>query len=950
MLKLIAAVALALPSAGSLAAQALDSAAVATLARTPGAPLPFDPGARMRQLPNGLRYYIRANAKPAHRAELRLVVNVGSVVEDDDQRGIAHVLEHMAFNGTKHFGKSEIVNFIEHAGMKVGADLNAGTGFDETIYQLQLPSDTGNYVARGLDWFADIAGGAVTLDSVEMNKERPVIIEEWRLGKGAEERIQEKQLPVIFRNTRYTSRLPIGTKESLDTFTRAQLARFYRDWYRPDLIAVVVVGDINPDSIEAMIAARFGSIAPAPATARSRDTGPVPGHAETLIATASDAEAASSNVGILWKQPVAPRATVGDYKRELTSALFLAMLNDRYQEIIRKPGSPFVDAGASQGRLVRPMESFSLSAIVSDDDIARGLGALLTEAERARRFGFTATELDRQKAYIIRSMDIQLAERDKTESAAFAARYSDHFLTGDQIMGIELRAPLVRALIPSVSLDDVNALSKQWLVEENRVILASGPVRPNRRLPSDSALRTVLVAVRTGTLTAYADATTSSALVPKPPAPGRVVAEQKIDAIGVTSWTLSNGVHVLIKPTDFQNDEILVAGVSLGGASGLSPERYYSARLAPLILERNGAGSIDATALQKLLAGKNVGVSADIGDRDQSVSGSTSPRDLDAFFEVMWAKLMTPRMDADAFRAFKQQYTGMVKDRSNNPMAAFVDTIGETMSQKHPLAKPVSDSIVQTLDQNIARDVFVDRFRDFSDFTFVIVGAVTPASVRPIVEKWIAALPSGGRVDVPKDAGMRPPGGHITKVVRKGADPKAQTSILITGEIPWTPDAALRASAVSGILSMRMRETLREDLGGTYGVGVAVTLDRWPVGRFTTSVAFGSDPQRVDSLGDIALAVLRKFAAEGPTNDELAKIREAMLRSRETDLKQNQFWIDLLESQPLWGDDPVNTVQTFDSRVRALDAATLQALARTVLNETNIARFTLVPERISRTQ
>jgi zinc protease len=354
----------------------------------------------------------------------------------------------MAFNGTRRFAKQQIVDFIERAGMKFGADLNAGTGFDETIYQLQLPSDTGNYIGRALDWFADIAGGGITLDSLELAKERPVVIEEWRLGRGAEERIQEKQLPFLFRSSPYASRLPIGTRQSLDRFTRAELARFYRDWYRPDLMAVVVVGDVHPDSVESMIVSRFGQIAAVPAGARQRDLGPVPGHAETLVGTAADAEATASNVGVLWKQPIQPRTTVADYRRELAAALFLAMLNDRYQEIIRKPSAPFVDAGASQGRLVRAMESFSLSAIVEDGGIARGLEALLTEAERVRRFGFTATELDRAKANVLQSMQIQLAERDKTESNVFAARYADHFLTGEQIMGIEMRAPLVKALLP----------------------------------------------------------------------------------------------------------------------------------------------------------------------------------------------------------------------------------------------------------------------------------------------------------------------------------------------------------------------------------------------------------------------------------------------------------------------------------------------------------------------
>jgi zinc protease len=468
-------------------------------------------------------------------------------------------------------------------------------------------------------------------------------------------------------------------------------------------------------------------------------------------------------------------------------------------------------------------------------------------------------------------------------------------------------------------------------------------------MPSDSALRAVSANARSAELTAYRDNTAAGTLVPNRPPAGRIVRERRIAPLDVTEWVLSNGVRVLVKETDFKADEILIAGVSLGGVSGLSPERYYSGRLAPLILERGGAGSIDADALQKMLAGKRAAVSAEIGDRDESISGQASPRDLETFFEVLWARVVTPRIDQSSFLAFKQQYSGLVKDRANSPMAAFIDTIGETMSQKHPLAKPVSDSLVQTLNVEIARDVFTDRFRDFSDFTFVIVGAVRTDALRPVVEKWLGALPAGGRVETPRDPGIRPPGGSITKVVRKGVDPKAQTSVIISGEIPWSRDAGIQAAAISEILNVRMRGTLREDLGGTYGVGVATALSRWPSGRFSTSISFGSAPERVDSLREVALSVLRKFAQEGPTADELAKVRESMLRSRETALRENEFWMELLQSEALWGDDPVETFGAYAARVRALDAPGLQAFARIVFNETNIARFTLMPEKNSRT-
>jgi zinc protease len=925
-------------------AQIPDSAAVARLARTPDAPLPFDARARRGQLSNGLQYFIRANTRPEKRAELRLAVNVGSVLEDDDQLGLAHVLEHMAFNGTRRFAKQAIVDFIERAGMTFGADLNAGTSFDETVYQIQVPTDTGGYVALGLDWFADIAGGGILIDSVALEKERPVVIEEWRLGTGADSRIQEKQFPSLFKGSRYAVRLPIGTKESLDRFTRAEVVRFYREWYRPELMAVVAVGDFNVDSVEALIKSRFGSIPASPATVRERIIAPVPGHAETLVAVTTDPEATESNVGIIWKQSPMHRRTVRDYQRDLTELLFLSMLNQRLDEITHRPNAPFVQAGAGQGMLVRSAESFSLSAVVEDGGIEAGLRGVLTEAERVRRFGFTAPEFDRQKAQILRSIDLQYAERDKTSSATHAARYTDHFLTGDPLLGIEVRAFLVQNLLPAIRLTDINALAYEWLTDSNRVILASAPEKSGVTVPGAGALLGVVQQVRSAPVTAYTDAVVADAIVPAPPQPGRILSERKIAEIGVTEWRLSNGARVLIKPTDFQADEILITGLSAGGIGGLPAERYYSAILGPQMLEYGGVGEIDAVALRNMLAGKAAYVSASIDDRSQSVSGRTSLRDIETFFELMWARTQTPRVDTAAVTALKQQYIGFIRNRINDPAAVFSDTIGQIMSQRNPKARPVSVDLVESLDVAVGADVFRDRFRDFSDFTFIVVGAIQPEQLRPYAERWIAALPGGGRRETPQSPGITPPRGPITYVMRKGTEPKADTRLLITGETPWSRDAVMRAAAITDILDMRLRDVLREDLGGTYGVAVGTSIDRWPEQRFTTSLHFGSAPERADSLANVALDVLRRFAANGPTADELDKVRENLRRNRETSLKQNGFWMTVLENYAIWNDDPAEAVRTFSQRVTSLDANGVRDLARIVLNEANLARFTLLPE------
>jgi zinc protease len=926
------------------AQQTTEAAAMAALARQPEAALPFDARARIGTLPNGLRYAIRQNTRPEQRVELRLVVNVGSVLEDDDQRGLAHVLEHMAFNGTRRFKKTEIVDFIERAGMTFGADLNAGTSFDETIYQLQLPTDSGRFVESAFSWFADIAGGGILLEAEEVEKERPVVIEEWRLGRGAQERMLQQQLPLLFKDSRYADRLPIGTRESLEGFTREQLLRFYRDWYRPDLMALVVVGDIDPDRIEAMITETFGPIPAAAAGARSRDAVTVPGHAETLVSVATDAELPQSSIAVLWKQAPDPRRTVADYERDVARGLALSMFNQRLEEIARQNDAPFLGAGASQGRLVRASEPFQLGAAVSDGGLVRGLTALVTEAARVRQHGFTATELERQKTSLRRSLELQDAERDRTASGTFADRYVDHFLTGEPVLGIEQRRPLVEALLPGITLTEVNALAQGWLKDADRVVLATAPQKEGTTVPASAELLRAITTAASSPVTAYVDAAATAPLVRSKPAPGRILRETPLPALDAVEWTLSNGMTVVVKRTDFQADQVTISGSSLGGIGGIAPTDFYAAVLGPQMLERGGAGELDATALRKELTGKVANVSAEFTPRSEGFSGNASVRDLPVFFELLWAKVMTPRVDTAAIDALKQQFSALFANRANVPQAVWQDTVSVTMANGHPLGQPITVEAIKGIDPARSLGIFRDRFADFSDFTVGIVGNVDPDSLKPLVEQWLAALPGGGRRETPTDPGITPPPGVITKIVRKGVEEQAQTAIFVTGPVEWTRERGLHSTAIAEVLNIRLRETLREDLGGTYGAGASVEIERWPTGRFTTAIQFGSAPARADTLAQVAMAVAAKLAAEGPTADELAKVKENLLRSRETALKQNGFWQSIIQQRALWGDDPADLVTRYTERVNALTPEAVQATATLLLAPTNVARFVLLPE------
>jgi zinc protease len=530
------------------------------------------------RLPNGLRYYIRANHEPPARAELRLVVNAGSVLEDDDQRGAAHFVEHMAFNGTTHFPKQALVDFLEHAGMRFGADINAYTSFDETVFMLTLPTDTAGVLATGVQILEDWAHG-VTFDSMEVEKERGVVLEEWRLGRGAGSRMRDEQFPVLAAHSRYADRQPIGTRESILALRPSQLKRFYHDWYRPDLMAVVAVGDFDPQQVLKLIEAHFGPLG-GPAAHRPRPKYRIPMNDQTTVSVVTDPEATRTMVSLYVKSEPRPWYTAADYRNWLVESLASGMLLDRLNERMDRPASPFLDVSSFLGRFLRPLSAYVLNVRVPEHGVERGLEQLLLEAERAQRYGFTATELERGKAELLRREEQQYAERDRMTSSSFAADYTSVFLYGGTPMSAGTEYALTRRLLPEITPAEVNAAVREWTRPANRVVLVSGPTRDAVRLPTVRTLQRIIQAAPDARVAAYTDSLSTAPLVRHPPPPGRIVAEQRFDSVGVTEWRLGNGVRVLLKPTDYREDEVLIAGRSSGGSSLLPDSDYNAAATA----------------------------------------------------------------------------------------------------------------------------------------------------------------------------------------------------------------------------------------------------------------------------------------------------------------------------------------------------------------------------------
>jgi zinc protease len=904
--------------------------------------MPIEAAVRSGRLDNGLTFYVRQNTRPEHRAVLRLVVNAGSVLEDEDQLGLAHFLEHMAFNGTESFEKQEIIDYLERIGMQFGADINAYTSFDETVYMLEVPTDSADMLDTGLRILEEWAH-AITLDSLEVDKERGVVLEEWRLGQGAGARIRDQQFPVLFQGSLYAERLPIGDPEVLENFELESLERFYRDWYRPDLMAVIAVGDFDPDRMVQSIRDKFSRI-PGPQSPRPRPDFEVPSHEETLISSVSDPELTVANVSVVWKLPLGPQGTHADYRRGLVERTYNSMLNFRFFEITQgSENPPFLFAGSGKGSFVRGSDAYQLRAAVSEDEIESGFERLLLEAERVDRFGFTQGELDRQKADMLRGYERAWQERDNTESSAYAAEYGRAFLEGEAIPGIDYEYALARRYLPGIELEEVNGLGRAWIADSNRVVLSAVPEKPGVTVPTDAQLLAVFAAASSASIAPWAASESDLPLLAELPTPGTIVAESRHEAVDVTEWQLSNGVRVLLKPTDFKADQVLLSGWSPGGTSLAPLDTFASATWASSIVGASGAGEFSAVDIQKQLAGKAVSVSPFIGELSEGYSGSASPRDLETMLQLVTLYAVSPRRDETAFRSLMTRVGSVIENRGTSPEAVWSDTLSVTLAQGHVRRLPPSREQLEQVDLDDALAFYRDRFADFSDFTFYLVGAFDVEEIRPLVELYLASLPSTNRKESWVDVGVRPPAGIVLRTVHKGQEPKAQTAIVFTGPFDYDRPNRLLVGATTDVLDIMLREVLREEMGGTYGASVSATPTRIPVERYGVRISYGVEPERLDELTTATFAVIDSLSTHGASADNLAKVQETRRRSRETNLEENGFWLAAISSYDRDG-EPLEDILELEPLLDGLTTDGIGEAARRWLDPERYVQVSLLPE------
>jgi zinc protease len=926
---------------GRLEAQAIADTADAFTADL-GEDLPIDPAVTVGRLDNGLRYFVRRNGRPEQRAELRLVVNAGSVLEDEDQLGLAHFLEHMAFNGTENFEKQELIDYLQFIGMRFGADVNAYTGFDQTVYMLTVPTDSAEIVETAFQILEDWAHG-IAFDSVEVEKERGVVLEEWRLGQGAWARIRDQQFPVLFQGSLYAERLPIGDPEVLETFDHAALKRFYADWYRPDLMAVVAVGDFDPAWIQELIHRHFEGLA-GPEVERPRPAVRVPGHEETLFSIATDPELTLSNVSVAWKLPLAEQTTLADYRRSFVEQAYNSMFNFRMFEITQSTEDPpFLGAGSGKGRFVRESDVYQLGATVKDGGIERGLERVLVEAERVSRFGFTEAELDRQKADVLRSYERSYTERDKRESSRLASEYVRVFLDGEPTPGIEYEYALARRFLPTIELEEVNEIARDWITDENRVILAASPEKEGVTVPDELALAAVFGAVQTASIEPWEDTDSDRPLLAAEPMPGSVTAREEIPELGVEIWSLSNGARLILKPTDFKDDEVLFNARSPGGTSLAEDEDYESASWAATLVSIGGVGEFSAVDLQKKLAGKAVSVGPSISELGEGMSGSASPKDLETLFQLVYLYFTAPRRDETAVAAFNSRMRSVLENRGANPEAVYGDTVGAVMAQYHPRYLPPTAEMLEKIDLDVALEFYRDRFADAGDFTFSLVGAFDPDELLPLVERYLAALPSTGRDETWRDVGVEPPTGVVERTVQKGLEPKGRQTVIFTGDFDFNRENRYTLQSMTEVLRNMLREILREDMGGTYGVGAYGSGSREPRERYSLRIAFGADPERLDELTEAAFSAMDSLATHGASEENLAKVKETQRRQRETDLRENGFWLSVLNVYDQ-NDEDLRLILDYDRLLEGLTAEAIGEAAALYFDFENYVEVKLVPE------
>lgn len=910
-------------------------------------PIPTDPNVRIGKLDNGLTYYIRHNELPEKRADFYIAQKVGSILEEDNQRGLAHFLEHMCFNGTKNFPDKTLIQYLESIGVKFGENLNAYTSIDETVYNISnVPVIRDGVVDSCLlilhDWADDL-----TLDPKEIDSERGVIHEEWRTSTNAMMRMYEKALPTLYPESKYAYRLPIGIMEVVDNFPYQALRDYYEKWYRPDQQGIVVVGDIDVDKIEAKIKKIFSPIK-MPENPAEREYFQVPDNKETIVAIETDKEQANPVAYLCYKHEAIPNEQKGNMDYLVVNymkSMIENMLNARLNELTQTANPPFIFAQVSDQEFLISKTKDAFTGIVAskEDGIDSAITAIVREIERVHKFGFTASEYARAKADYLRMLESAYNERNKVKNGAYVDEYVRHFIDNEPIPGIENEYAIMNQIVPNLSVEMVNSLIPALVTDSNLVVNVFFPEKEGLKVPSKEEILAAVNKVKAETLTAYEDKVSDEPLISEKPQGGKIT-KQENGPFGSTILTLSNGVRVILKSTDFKADEIRMRAFSPGGSSLFPNDEIININVMNDVASIGGLGNFSNVDLEKVLAGKKASVSASVGGNTEGLSGSCSPKDFETLMQLVYLSFTAPRMDNDAFTSFKNRLQASLANQEANPMTALQDTLQKALYMGHPRTIRMKADMVDKIDYAKVMEMYKDRFKDASDFTFILVGNVDVEAVKPLIESYLGSLPSINRKETFKDnhIAMRK-GIYKNEFIRQQETPKVNNFICYSGTCQYNLRNDILMSMTDQLLNLIYTEKVREDEGGTYGVYPMGQLVKYPVERAVLQIFFNTAPAKQEKLMKIIYAEADAFAKNGPDEASLNKVKEYMLKKHNEDLKENGYWLNSIDEYLYTGIDPV---KDYEQIVNSITAKDVRQFANELLKQQNQITVSMIsPEK-----
>lgn len=904
--------------------------------------IPTDPKVSVGVLENGMRYYVRANETPRNRAELMMVVRAGSVDEDDDQQGLAHFAEHMAFNGTKNFPKHELISYFESIGMDFGAEINAYTSFDETVYTLTVPLENPEFMEKGLSVLFDWASQTTDSDE-EINNERGVITEEQRMGRGADDRMMQKWMPVFLHNSKYAQRLPIGKMDIVKNCPPEALRRYRKDWYRPDLQAIIVVGDFDQEEMVKMVKEKFSAI-PKAVNPREKKYFDIPDHKETLVSINTDKEARYPIAYVYYKHPLEIPSKLGDYREMIKEGIYNGMINKRLAEKTQQAEPPFLMGQSAYTELFGPKSTYMSVAVTQGDKIEEGLSAVLIENERVKKFGFTETELERQKTAMLNSMEKAYKERANQKSKNYANEYKRNFLPSkESFPGIEKEYEYYQTFLPTITAEEINELATKWVTDENRVVIITAPENEQTKMPTKEAVLVLLDEVKDIEIVAYEDAVANVPLIADEPVGSKVNAEKSIEKVEAVEWKLENGATVVFKTTDFKDDEIIFNAWSLGGNSLYGMEDDISASLTTDLIGMSGISEFNKITLGKLNSGKVFSVSPYISNLREGFNGRSSVKDVETMLQMVYLHFTEPRFDDVAYQSLMTQYATVLENKSASPESALRDTFSVVSANYHERSRPMSVELLKEANFDRIKVIGKERFKNASDFKFFFVGNIDVETFKPLVEKYIGGIPSTEGSENWVDLGIEKPEGVVKRLVKKGQEEKSIQYLVFHGDFDYTSQNRVQINAMGRILTTRLLEVIREEKSGVYSIGARPSSSKFPDEKYTVSISYGTSPDKLEELKKAVFEEIRDFAKKGPKEDELAKAKEKMLRERETQVRENSYWLSILTNTYYLKDGDFSEYGNYENLVNNLTVKSTKKAFKTYFDFKQYIDVALAP-------